>query len=145
MNDQPRREFCAHAWVSILLRLAIASLFFSAALGKWMRGGMHAPAQTAAYFQTTFKETWLPAPLVTAHAYATPFIESFICLWLLSGFRLRWAWIFTTLFMISLAFGMSVAQKHDVAGQNYMYVFICCIALFFSPHDPLTPDRRERH
>ena len=114
-------------------------LFFSAALGKWLHG---APHSTVEYFRGVFKDTWLPEPMVTAHAFATPFIESLICVWLLSGIGLRCAWIFTTLFMISLAFGMSVAGKHDVAAQNYFYVFMCCIALFFSPHDPLQPLRR---
>ncbi len=122
------------AWASFLLRLAMASLFFVAAVGK-LQGGMKSVEATVGHFQKAFENTWLPKSLVTMHGYATPFIEALIVAWLLTGFKLKAGWIFTTLFLISLAFGMAVAGKHDVAGQNYMYVLFACVGLYFSRFD----------
>ena len=50
------------------------------------------------------------------------------------------AWIFTSLVTISLAFGMVVARKYDVAADNYFYVFLCCAGLYFSQFDRFSVD-----
>lgn len=120
--------------VSLMLRLAVASLFLAAAVGK-LKGGWHSLSNVVAYFQQTFAETWLPTGLVTLHARLTPFMEALIVVWLIVGFRLKAAWCVTTLFMLSLAFGMAVAGKHDAAANNYTYVLICCVGLYFSRFD----------
>jgi uncharacterized membrane protein YphA (DoxX/SURF4 family) len=130
----PSDARCTGAWVSLVLRLAIAALFFAAAVGKF-RHGAAGFTNTAEFFQKAFADTWLPRPLVTAHGYATPIIEALIVLWLLTGVRLKAGWIFTCLFMISLAFGMSVLGKNDVAESNFMYVLICAVGLHFSQFD----------
>lgn len=122
-----------------MLRLALASLFLSAAVGK-LKGGTESIRGTVAYFQTTFAETWLPGPLVTLHGYATPFVEALIAAWLIVGYRLRVAWVLTGLFTISLAFGMAVARKHDVAANNYNYVLLCAAGLYFSRFDRFSLD-----
>lgn len=124
---------------AVLLRLAIGSLFLAAAVRK-LQGGAETIQQTVQYFQTTFEETWLPSLLVTAHAYATPFVEAIIVVWLISGFRLRAAWVFTALFTTSLAFGMAVAGKFDTAASNYTYVLICCVGLLLSRYDRIRID-----
>lgn len=121
-------------WASLVVRLAIASLFFAAAVRK-LQGGRETIQKTVDFFRTTFEDTWLPEILVTVHGYATPFVEAFIVIWLISGFRLKAAWIFTTLFMTSLAFGMSVAGEFASAANNYTYVLICCVGLLLSPYD----------
>ncbi len=126
-------------WASLLLRLAIGSLFFAAAVRK-LQGGLDSIQATVSYFRTTFESTWLPEVLVTAHGYATPFVEALIVIWLVSGFRLQAAWVFTTLFTISLAFGMSVAGKFDTAANNYTYVLICCAGLILSHYDRVRID-----
>jgi uncharacterized membrane protein YphA (DoxX/SURF4 family) len=126
-------------WVSLLLRLAVASLFFAAAVGKF-KGGAASLSGVVGYFQQTFAETWLPKALVTLHARITPFIEATLFLWLLIGHRLRIGWIVAALFMTSLAFGMSVAGKHDVAAHNYTYVLMFCVGLYFSRYDRYSAD-----
>ncbi len=128
-------------WMSWVLRLAVASLFFAAAVRK-LQGGAETIQKTVAFFQTTFENTWLPAKLVSIHAYATPFVEALIVIWLISGFRLTAAWVFAALFATSLAFGMSVAGKFDTAADNYTYVLICCAGLLLSRHDRLRIDAR---
>ncbi len=143
MNTEQNSARDVGCWASLLLRLAIAALFFSAAVGK-LKGGMESVRGTVSYFQTTFAETWLPGPLVTLHGYMTPFIEALIPLWLILGWRLKFAWLFTGLFTISLAFGMSVLGKHDVASGNYNYVLLCAIGLYFSRFDCLNVDAMRR-
>jgi uncharacterized membrane protein YphA (DoxX/SURF4 family) len=122
------------AWISRLLRLAVGSLFFSAAVRK-LGGGAESIAKTVDYFQKTFEGTWLPGELVTAHAYATPFVEALIVLWLITGIFLAVGWVFATLFMITLAFGLSVAGEYGGAANDYTYVLIFCVGLYFSRFD----------
>jgi len=120
--------------VSLVVRLAVASLFFAAAVAKF-KGGWQSLDGVVAFFQQTFAETWLPKSLVTLHARVTPFMEALIVLWLIVGYRLRLGWCVTGLFMVSLAFGMAVAGKHDAAANNYAYVLVCCAGLYFSRFD----------
>jgi len=126
-------------WASLVLRLAIGSLFLSAAVGK-LSGGLASIRGTVGYFQATFAETWLPQTLVTLHGWLTPFVEALISVWLIVGYRLRVGWIVTCLFTISLAFGMAVAKKHDVAANNYVYVLICAAGLYLSRYDRFSVD-----
>jgi uncharacterized membrane protein YphA (DoxX/SURF4 family) len=121
-------------WASLVLRLAVGSLFFAAAVRK-LQGGAETIQKTVRFFQTTFENTWLPATLVNIHAYATPFVEALIVIWLITGFRLMAPWVFAALFATSLAFGMSVAGKFDTAADNYTYVLICCAGLLLSRYD----------
>ena len=136
----PDEKDCVKGCVSLVLRLAIASLFIATAVSKFQTG----LGQLVPYFQSTFKGTWLPMPLVTLYAWLIPWIEALIPLWLLSGIRLKSAWFFTALFMVSLGFGLVVA-KSPVAASNYMYVLICCAGLYFSPYDCLQWGRCGKH
>ena len=126
-------------WVSFVLRLAIGSLFLATSVSK-LSGGLQSIRGTVGYFQTTFADTWLPHPLVTMHGWLTPFVEGLIPVWLIVGYRLRIGWIVTCLFVISLAFGMAVAKKYDVAAHNYAYVLICAAGLHFSRYDRFSVD-----
>lgn len=122
-------------WVSLILRLAAASLFIGAAVPKWMGP----PGQTVQMFQSMFQSTWLPMPLVTLHARLVPWIELILPIWLIVGFRLQWAWVATALFLVSLAFGMVVAQQMIAVG-NYFYVLFACVGLYFSRYDRFSID-----
>lgn len=139
MLPSESREADVGRWASLVLRLAVASLFSSAAVGK-LQGGAESIRGTVGYFQATFAETWLPPALVTMHGYATPFIEALIAVWLVVGYRLKAGWVLTCLFTISLAFGMAVARKHDVASNNYIYVLICAAGLYVSRFDRFSLD-----
>jgi len=129
----------AGQWASLVLRVAVGSLFLAASVRK-LQGGAETIQKTVGFFRTTFEHTWLPGTLVNIHAYATPFVEALIVLWLISGLRLMAAWVFTSLFTISLAFGMSVAGKFDTAADNYTYVLICCAGLLLSRYDRFRVD-----
>lgn len=134
------KKDCAGSWISLLLRLSIASLFFVAAIGKF-KGGLDGVVTS---FQQMFASTWLPMPLVTMQARVTPFIEALIPVWLMIGLRLKEAWIVTGLFLVSLAFGMMVAGKYDIAGNNYVYVLFACAGLYFAGQDKLSVDGLSR-
>lgn len=127
---------CERSAISLILRVAVASLFVAAAVGKFTNG-LDGVVQ---YFQATFKDTWLPTSMVTIHARITPFAELLIPIWLIVGYHLRIAWIFTGLFTVSLAFGMMVAGKYPIAANNYFYVLLICAGLYFSPYDKLSVD-----
>ena len=122
---------CVKGAISLILRLAIASLFFAAAVSKFQMG----TTQVVAFFKGTFKDTWLPMWIVSLYAHIITWIELVIALWLLSGRGLQKAWFTTALVMVSLAFGMTVAKNIAVAGSNYFYVLMCCAGLYFSPYD----------
>jgi uncharacterized membrane protein YphA (DoxX/SURF4 family) len=133
------KKNCEAAGASLILRLAIASLFFAAAFGKFS-GGLDG---VVGYFQSVFAETWLPMWLVTLHARVIPFIELLIPIWLILGFKLRLAWFVTGLTTVSLAFGMMVARQYDVAADNYLYVLMSVAGLYFSQFDCLSIDGRK--
>jgi len=127
------------AWASVILRLAIASLFIAAVVPK-VKDGSKSMNATATGIQAMFKDTWLPQGMVAMHVHVMPYIEVIIPIWLIVGFRLKIGWIVTGLFLISLAFGMLVAQKGDVAAHNYGYVLISAIGLYLSRFDYLCVD-----
>lgn len=118
-------------WFSILLRLSIGSLFLIAAINKMPMG----VSGTIAMFQSVFEKSLLPSFFVTAFASVIIFVEVILGVWLLSGFKLRLAWIISGLTMVSLAVGMAFAMKYDVAGMNYIYVFFCGVGLVVSDQD----------
>lgn len=121
-------------WLSILMRLAVGSLFLCAALVKTPMG----ISGVVAYYSSLLEHSLLPGFVVRLHATAILFFEYGIALWLLSGFRLRLAWIVTGLLLISLAVGMIFAGKYDVASDNYFYVLLCGVGLLSSTFDRWT-------
>ena len=123
------QEHVEQGWISIIARVAMAMLFAVAALSKFL-GGLGATVQT---FQEMFKATWIPLGLVTPYAYAIAFAEALIALWLLSGYKLRAAWVFTSLVLISLAFGLMVAKQS--AADIYIYLLLACLGIYVSRYD----------
>ncbi len=121
---------------SVVLRVAIASLFVAAVAGKYI-GGFEGVVQ---FFQNTFKDSWIPLPLVTLQGRITPIIETIIPIWLILGLRLKIAWAFTAFFLTTLAFGMAAVGEYGTASNNYMYVLICVAGLYFGQFDKLTID-----
>ena len=123
------KDHVEEGWISVILRVAMAALFAVAAVSKFL-GGIGATVHT---FQEMFQATWLPLVLVTPYAYAIAFAEALIAVWLLSGFKLRAAWIFTALVLISLAFGLTVAKQS--AADIYTFLMVACLGLYVSRYD----------
>lgn len=116
-------------WISLVLRAAMACLFAVAAISKFS-GGVGA---TVKMFQGMFHETWLPLALVTPYAYGIPFAEALIAFWLLTGYKLRAAWVFTSLVLISLGLGLMAAKQS--AADIYTYLLIACLGIYVSRYD----------
>ena len=131
-----QKKCCEEAWISLILRLMVASLFAVAAVAKFQAG----LGVTAQHFVKVFEQTWLPAPLVALQAVLIPYFEVIIPVWLLLGIRLKEAWIFAALVSLSLAFGMAVVRGYGVAADNYFYVFLCCLGIYFSSYDRFSID-----
>ncbi len=125
------KDNCELTWISYILRLAMASLFFVAGVNKFVAG----LGNSAQYMTAMFSKTWLPTLLVAPYVYLLPFIEVLVAVWLLSGQKLKEAWIATALLLVSLAFGMAVAQQYAVAASNYVYVVIACLGIYVSKYD----------
>lgn len=100
-----------------------------AGLGKFL-GGLDA---TTASITGMFKDTFLPAGLVSLYATILPFAELGVGLWLISGAKLKDAWFFTALLLVSLAFGLLVAKQN--ASDIFIYILTACAGLHFSAQD----------
>ena len=122
--------------ISCILRVAIAALFAVAAAGKFMGGVDGVVTQITGMF----KDSFLPSGLVALYARLLPWAEAAIAIWLITGVRLKEAWIFTAAVLISLAFGLAVAKAPMVA-DLYTYILIACIGLYFSEHDKCTIEK----
>lgn len=125
------KKNCTEWLISLILRLAISSLFIATATAKFT-GGLGGVVQ---YFHMAFKDSWLPMWLVSLQAHLIPWAEALIPIWLLTGYKLKAGWVFTALVLVSLSFGMAVLGKFDIASHNYIYVLIACAGLYFSKYD----------
>ena len=125
------KEASIKSWISLILRLAFVFLFLGATVENFVNG-LDAMLTS---FTEMFKDTWLPAPLVVLHARVIPWVEMVLTVWLLLGIRLKEAWIVTALTLISLAFGMVVLKQSHIAANNFTYVFMACVGLYFSQYD----------
>jgi len=117
--------------VSILMRLAVGTLFLCAAIVKTPLG----ISGIVAYYASLLDHSLLPAILVRTHATLILFFEYGLAIWLFSGWRLRLAWKAGGVLLVSLAVGMIFAGKYDVASANYIYVLLCAVGLLTSEFD----------
>jgi thiosulfate dehydrogenase [quinone] large subunit len=117
-------------WISLILRIAIGMLFVLAGYVKFVMGLGH----VTEFILTTFKDTFLPAFLLVPYSKALPFAEVLAGLWLLTGFKLRTGWVFTSALLISLTFGLIVTKSQDVS-QLYVYLLVSCAGLYVSRYD----------
>ena len=125
--------------ISLILRIAMASLFGAAAIDKF-HGGLE---NVVTNFNSMFQGTMLPGFLVTGFARVIPWLEAIITIWLVLGICLRWAWFVTCLTLIALSFGMVVAHQFPTASSNYLYVAIACFGLYFSKYDCCSLGKKE--
>ena len=134
-----RKNWSEEALISLILRLAMASLFAVAAISKFL-GGLE---NVATQIQTGFQGTWLPMPLVRVYARMLPYIEALIPIWLILGWRLRSAWVLTGILLVTLSFGTLITQQGETAAHNYFYVFLACAGLYFSKYDNLNIEKKK--
>jgi len=119
------------SWISLILRVAVASIFAVAAYSKFVMG----LGNFAANMTGMFKDTLLPGWLLVPYINILPFAEFLIAVWLLLGIKLREAWIFTAFVLMTLGFGMVVAKQGAVASENYIYMMMACLGIYLSKYD----------
>jgi uncharacterized membrane protein YphA (DoxX/SURF4 family) len=117
--------------ISLILRVSIGTLFLGAALIK-VSGGIDG---SITHYLSLLGKSILPSFLIKAHASVIMLVEFVLAFWLFSGFKLKWAWIASSLTLLSLAFGMIFAYKFDVVSDNIIYILITCLGLYLTPYD----------
>ncbi|MFO7975138.1 MAG: DoxX family membrane protein [Candidatus Hydrogenedentota bacterium] len=115
-----------------LLRLALGVLFLFAAIGKFAGPG---PMGFATWILQEFEATYLPRFLVVPYAYALPYVEFLLGVVLILGVFTKVSLTLAALTLISLAFGKMVQQDHATVANNFNYVFMAAVALWFSWRD----------
>lgn len=128
MFNNDRRELCAGAF---LLRLGLGVLMLYAGAAKFMSG-------LPKFYQgmeTMFGPTWMPGIMWRPYAYAIPYVEIILGVLLIVGVARFWVGIVNALYILGLAFGMQVMQKHDVVAANYMYFAIATAYVILSKYD----------
>lgn len=121
---------------ALLMRAGMGLLFLIAAAGKFMMG----TEKFRGYIFEQFKDTWLPQFALAPYAYALPYAELAIGILLILGLFRCLSIALSMLLMLSLTFGMMVAQKHDVVGANMTYLFFLGALLFVSRWDVFCAD-----
>jgi len=132
MNTTSESKCCDPRSAGVALgRWVFAIMFLFAGCGKFRMGlGVFAD-----YMAGEFKTTFLPAGLVTPYAYALPFVEVLLGIFLLIGFFRFATLLVSGLLMISLAFGTMQLQKADIVFANTSYVFMIGALLFLGEYD----------
>jgi hypothetical protein len=96
-----------------------------------------------AYYMSMFEKSIFPIFLVKIHASVIMFVEFILAFWLLSGFKLKMAWIASALTLVSLAFGLIFVYKFDAVSDNYLYVVLCAVGIMLVPYDRFQLGTRE--
>jgi len=90
------------------------------------------PAGTVEWMQSQFAETWVPAALVAVLAWAIIALENIVGIWLITGIRARWAWIFAADLLFLLAMGKTVLGDFATVADNWFYLALALVAASLS-------------
>jgi len=126
------------AMAPLLLRLAIAILFLTAGLGKFIGPG---PASFMNALAADFQTTFLPLFLVRPFAYMVPFLETALGLFLLVGLYRRTALLGAALLLIAFSFGQALLGNFQIVAQNFIFLYGTVWALLFAEKDLYNFDR----
>ncbi len=117
--------------VSVLFRAGVATLFLVTAFNKFS-GGLTSITNIFSYI---LAQTGLPQSLVTQVEKILPYTELGMGVWLITGIKLRWAWFFSGILMVTLCFGLLMAEDYARVADNFHYLLIIAAGLFFSRYD----------
>jgi len=133
-------ELSAEGGAALLIRLSLGVLFFFAGLGKFLgEGGASAWSQG---MSSGFSESYLPSFMVLPFAYVLPYVEVALGLVLVAGLFTQLTFLIAGLLLIALALGMVVQAQYGVAANNFNYVLMAAVGLWFSSNDnPYSADR----
>lgn len=118
-------------WISFFMRVAIIIFLGFSGVRKVM-GGV---GESVERMQQFFADTGTPMWLVTGQSWVVPYLEVFIGIWLLLGYKLRGAFIASALLTLNFCGAMKILGKGDVVANNSLFVLLCCVGLFFCHRD----------
>ena len=98
-------------------------------LNKWIGGA----SGFVGYITKQFAETWAPEPLTLALAWIILIAEPLLGLWLITGKKLRLAWIATAKLMFMLMFGKTLLQDYPGVADNWQYLALALVCASFAP------------
>ena len=117
----------------------LAAVGFRTVMGfnMLMHGLVRLPdlAGFAGYLQSTFGDTILPGPLVTAFAYGLTFVEAAIGVALLACWQVRLTCLVSMATMISLIFGSSLVGEWGWVSTQTTYAAFFAGLLLLNDHD----------
>ena len=120
----------------LLLRAGLGLNIFIHGATRLLAG----PHKFAATLVPMFANTPLPAPSVVAFAYALPWLEAVIGLFVLFGIVTRNALLAGGLLMLALTFGSTLRQDWESAGLQLTYLLIYSALLAFRSHNTMSID-----
>ncbi|MDT8389347.1 MAG: hypothetical protein RRC34_02440 [Lentisphaeria bacterium] len=118
-------------WISVFMRVAIIIFLGFSGLRK-VTGGVGVSVER---MRQLFADTGTPAWLVTGQAWIVPYLEVAIAIWLLTGYKLRGAFITSALLILNFCGAMKILGNGDVVANNSLFVLLCCVGLFFCHRD----------
>jgi thiosulfate dehydrogenase [quinone] large subunit len=120
---------------AFLLRVSLGVLFFFVGLDKFLApiGAAGVSQKLAAGFHTTN----LPAFLAVPFLHMLPYVEVTLGAVLVIGIFTQEALAASGLLLISLAFGKIFEQDYATVANNFNYVLLAAVGLYFASRDNL--------
>ena len=122
-----------------LLRVTLGVVFFFNGVGKFM-GGV---AVFAAGMEKQFAGK-LPSPLVTAFAYALPFMEVLFGALIVLGLFTGAALVLSGLLLVALTFGTVMLSDFPTVAHNTQYALVNFVLLWLADYNGFSVDRLRR-
>ena len=114
-------------WISILIRLMFGLVFLVYGAEKLI----HLESRVDS-MASSFTGTFLPDLIVVPFLYLLPFIEIYVGLAFLTGYRYKITLIVTGVLMTILTVGLAIRGEPDHVSRNLVYFFILLVGLWHS-------------
>lgn len=123
-------------WISVFMRVAVIIFLGFSGARKIMGGVGHSVER----MQQMFADSGTPMWLVTGQSWVVPYLEVFIALWLLAGYKLRGAFIASALLILNFCGAMKILGNGGVVANNSLFVLLCCVGLSVCHRDRWSVD-----
>jgi hypothetical protein len=127
-------------WGFLVLRYFLVQFWFLQMMGKIrdQESGIIALRNLGIWAEHTsdwmIKTTPLPSFMVVPFTYSVPYLETIFAVLLLVGYRVRFTLVASCLLIVSLDIGLMFQLKHDVVGNNTIFLIASLIALQWEPY-----------
>lgn len=118
-------------WVSLLVRLTIIVVFGGFAIQTWIDG----PGMFVGRLHSMLDPSGFPHWITTAFGWGLPFIQAFLAISLIVGYKLKAVWFASGLLLIAFGFGHLVAGNAPMALSAFLGLLFPIIGLYVSHAD----------